>query len=97
MNETATTTGGTKAMSLLDATARVLSDADGPMRCKDIVDAVIACGLWAPGSGKTPDRTLCAAFQREIKKNGDASRFVKIRRGEFALRPKAENSDAKPE
>jgi len=92
MNEnTQGTDGGPKAMTLLDATASLLSTAPGPMRCKDIVEAVIARGLWSPGKGKTPDRTLCAALQREMKK-GEGSRFVKAGPGQFTL--KVAESDA---
>jgi len=72
-------------MTLLDAAARLLADADGPMRCREIVDAAIERGLWAPGKGKTPDRTLSAALQRELKK-GEASRFARVGPGQFSLR-----------
>ena len=87
MNDETTqgTTGGSRRMSLLDAAAQLLSSAGKPMRCKEIVDAVIAQGLWSPGTGKTPDRTLSAAFQRELKK-GETSRFVRAAPGQFALR-----------
>jgi len=87
MNDETTqgTTGGSRRMSLLDAAAQLLSTAGKPMRCREIVDAVIAQGLWSPGTGKTPDRTLSAAFQRELRK-GDGSRFVKVAAGQFALR-----------
>ena len=85
MDETTQGTTGGKRMSLLDAAAQLLSNAEKPMRCREIVDAVIAQGLWSPGEGKTPDRTLSAAFQRDGKK-GDASRFVKVAPGQFTLR-----------
>jgi len=77
--------GGQK-MSLLDAAAHILSLGTGEaMRCKDIVDQVVARGLWAPGEGKTPDRTLYAAILREIQKKGDKARFRKAERGKFTL------------
>ena len=82
------TAGGpdAKKMSLLDAAAHLLSLATGEaMRCKDIVDQVVARGLWAPGEGKTPDRTLYAAILREIQKKGDKARFRKAERGKFTL------------
>jgi len=94
MDETTQGTTGeaTNKMSLLDAAAQLLSDAGRPMRCKEIVDAVIARGLWSPGTGKTPDRTLSAAFQRELKK-GEASRFAKAGPGQFTIRgPQSENN-----
>jgi hypothetical protein len=80
------TTGRSEAkpMSLLNAAAEVLAIGDA-MRCQDIVNVAIARGLWTPGKGKTPANTLNAAIAREIKTKGDASRFVKVERGKFAL------------
>ena len=77
-------TGGT--MSLLDAAAHLLGQADEAMRCKDLVEQARQQGLWAPKrGGKTPDRTLYSAILREITTKGDASRFRKVERGHFAL------------
>ncbi len=77
-------TGGT--MSLLDAAAHLLGQADEGMRCKDLVEQARELGLWAPKrGGKTPDRTLYAAILREINTKGDASRFRKVERGHFTL------------
>ena len=54
-------TGG--SMSLLDAAAHLLGQADEAMRCKDLVDQARESGLWAPKrGGKTPARTLYAAI-----------------------------------
>ncbi|MBT5610098.1 MAG: hypothetical protein HOJ57_29425 [Lentisphaerae bacterium] len=80
-------TGGTGgSMSLLDAAAHLLGQADEAMRCKDLVDQARELGLWAPRrGGKTPDRTLYSAILREITTKGDASRFRKVERGHFAL------------
>ena len=82
---------GTKAMSLLDAAAHLLSlGTRDPMRCKDMVDLAIQRGLWAPrNGGKTPAATLHAAISREIKTKAEASRFVKAERGKFAMVGKA--------
>jgi hypothetical protein len=77
-------TGGT--MSLLDAAAHLLGQADEAMRCKDLVEQAGEQGLWAPKrGGKTPDRTLYSAILREINTKGDGSRFRKVERGHFAL------------
>jgi len=72
-----------KPMSLLDAAAQVLADADEPMNTREMVDAVTAKGLWKPGTGKTPHATLYSAILRETKHKGDESRFVKVERGRF--------------
>jgi len=72
-------------MSGLDAAAKVLADAGGPLNCKTIVERAIEKGLWKSG-GKTPSATVYAAIIREIAKKGDASRFSKTERGMFALK-----------
>ncbi len=69
----------------LDAAAQVLAKAKEPMRCKDIVDAMLGHGLWST-SGKTPHATIYASIIREIQNKGDASRFEKTDRGRFQIR-----------
>jgi hypothetical protein len=74
-------------LSALDAAATVLANADEPMGSKELVDRMLAKGLWQTG-GKTPANTLYAAILREINTKGDNSRFVKVERGKFALAAK---------
>jgi hypothetical protein len=45
-----------------------------------------AKGYWTSPKGKTPSATLYAALLRELKRKGDAARFVKTGPGQFALR-----------
>lgn len=71
-------------MSGLDAAAKVLAEAGGPLNCKAMVERAIEKGYWKTG-GKTPSATVYAAILREIRKNGDASRFVKVERGMFEI------------
>jgi hypothetical protein len=66
----------------LDAAHQVLTDAGQPMRCKDIVDTMLAKGLWTTG-GKTPAATIYAAILREIQTKGADARFRKTDRGLF--------------
>ena len=73
-----------KRVSLLDAAATVLAGAKTPMQAKAIVETVVKRSLWKPGAGKTPHATLYAAMTREIAAKGDASRFRKVDRGQFA-------------
>jgi len=78
---------GKKHLSALDAAAKVLTQAGTPMTCKQMMDAMVADGLWQPAQGgKTPANTLHAAIGLEIKKKGDAARFEKVGRGQFGLR-----------
>ena len=53
------------------------------MTCKDMVNEVIAAGLWAPGDGKTPHATLYSAILRDLK--SETPRFEKVDRGQFTL------------
>ena len=75
---------GAKHPSGLNAAAKVLGEADGPLGCKEIVERALAKGYWKT-NGKTPTATIYAAIIREIAAKGDASRFRKVERGKFAL------------
>ena len=68
----------------LDAAAQVLADAGEPLNTKDMVDRMLAKGLWSTG-GKTPAATIYAAILRECATKGDQSRFRKTERGKFEL------------
>jgi len=73
-----------KGMSGLDAAAKVLAEAGGPLGCKQMVERMLAKGLWKT-KGKTPAATIYAAIIREIGKRGSDSRFRKVDRGRFEL------------
>ncbi|MEX0654859.1 MAG: winged helix-turn-helix domain-containing protein [Phycisphaeraceae bacterium] len=70
--------------SLIDAAITVLRDAEGPLTCSQMIEAIFERKLWS-SSGKTPAATLYSAILREIQKKGDASRFAHVDRGQFAL------------
>ena len=72
-----------KTMSGIDAAAKVLEEADEPLRCKEIVERAFEAGYWA-SDGKTPDRTIYSAILREMKTKGEDARFEKVGRGLFA-------------
>jgi hypothetical protein len=74
-----------KKLSLIGAAAQVLGKSKEPMTCKDMVNEVIAAGLWTPGSGKTPHATLYSAILRDLK--SETPRFEKVDRGQFTLAP----------
>ncbi len=71
-------------MSGLDAAAKVLEEADEPLRCKEIAERALEAGYWA-SDGKTPHATIYASIIREIANKGEESRFEKVGRGKFAL------------
>ncbi len=72
--------------SALDAAAKVLGEAKGPLTTKEMIDAMATKGYWKSPGGKTPDRTLYSAILREIVTKGKEARFTKTERGKFALR-----------
>ena len=71
-------------LSGLDAAAKVLAEAGEPLRCKQIVETMLAKGYWTT-NGKTPAATIYAAILREIQTKGKEARFKKMDRGLFAL------------
>lgn len=77
-------------MSGIEAAYKILCESEKPMRCKELAEAAISGGLWAP-DGLTPEMTLSAAIQGEIKKKGDNSRFIRTAPGLFTVR-KAEGA-----
>ena len=77
-------TGERRRPSGLDAAAKVLAGAGGPLGCKDMVEQMLTKGLWKT-NGKTPAATIYAAIIREIATKGADSRFRKTARGKFAL------------
>jgi hypothetical protein len=77
----------TKKTSGLDAAVQVLTDAGQPMRCKDMVETMLAKGMWKT-DGKTPAATIYAAILREIQTKGGEARFKKTDRGLFTVNGK---------
>jgi len=73
-----------KPRSCLDAAAQVLKDKGEPMRCKDMIAAMLEQRLWH-SNAPTPHATLYSAILREIGTKGGESRFKKTERGHFAL------------
>ena len=69
-------------LSGLDAAAKVLADAGKPMNTKEMVEKMLADGLWKTG-GKTPAATIYAAILREVRAKGKDARFRKTDRGQF--------------
>ncbi len=79
----------TRGPSGLDVAAQMLKDAGTPLKCKEMVEQMLAKGLWQTG-GKTPAATIYAAIIREIAEKGKDARFTKTDRGMFAFNPGAE-------
>ena len=74
-------------LSALDAAERVLKENKKPMHAGELIDEMAAKKYWESPEGKTPTATLFAAMLREIAVKGDDSRFAKMDRGLFGLKP----------
>lgn len=75
-------------MSLLDAAAEVMGSDGKAWSCAEIVEAVLAKGIWKT-SGKTPAQTLYSALIRDIDGKGKDSRFCRgDQKGEFKVAAK---------
>jgi hypothetical protein len=72
-------------MSGIDAAYRVLVEQGRSMRAKEILQ-IATENQYCELHGFTPDATISAAMETEIKRKGDASRFVKIGKGLFIAR-----------
>jgi hypothetical protein len=70
--------------SLLNLAAKALAEAGQPLNCKEMVEKVLATGLWQT-EGKTPAATLYSAILREIATKGGQARFRKVERGKFEV------------
>ena len=75
----------TEKLTALDAAARVLAEIRKPMSCLELIAAMAAKDYWRSPSGKTPQATLYAAIQHEIKVKKNQARFQKAAPGRFAL------------
>jgi len=72
-------------LSGLDAAHKVLLESRRPMKVKEIAEIALRNG-YCKLNGATPEFTISAAMQREIKNAGNESRFIKAQRGLFAAR-----------
>jgi ribonuclease D len=74
-----------KRLSAIDAAAKVLAGSHEPLNAKQLIEAIVAQGLWSSPAGKTPHATLYSAILREIQAKGNEARFTKAERGKFAI------------
>jgi HB1, ASXL, restriction endonuclease HTH domain len=76
---------GPKKLSAIDAAAKVLTEAGGPMDCQTMIKTMAEKGYWSSPGGKTPAATLYSAILRELQTKGNDSRFKKTERGKFGV------------
>jgi hypothetical protein len=72
------------AMSGLDAAYKVLQEERRPMHAKEITQLAQERG-YCELRGRTPDATIAAAIEIEMKRKGNDSRFTKADKGLFTI------------
>lgn len=72
-------------MSGLDAAHKVLQEQGRPMRAKEILK-IATENQYCELHGLTPDATIAAAMETEIKRKGETARFAKFGKGLFIAR-----------
>jgi hypothetical protein len=75
---------GPRGESQIAGALKILAEAGQPLSCKEIVDRMIAGGIWST-KGATPANTLYSAILREINAKGETARFRKLEKGKFVL------------
>ena len=78
-----------KKRSALESAVQVLREEGRPMTCGELIATMAAKNYWTSPGGQTPASTLYAAILKEVTTKGAESRFVKVARGQFALREAA--------
>jgi hypothetical protein len=78
-----------KKRGALESAVQVLREEGRPMTCGELIATMAAKNYWTSPGGQTPASTLYAAILKEITTKGTESRFVKVARGQFALRDSA--------
>jgi hypothetical protein len=72
-------------MSGRDAAYKVLCETGESMNGRRICEMALDKGYWEP-LGATPEATMVSAIITEIKRKGDAARFIRTGRGLFAAK-----------
>lgn len=71
-----------KPLTMIQAAHKVLAESKTNMTCLEIVKAMKAQNLWQTKTGLTPQNTLNAAINRDIKKGNKL--FAKPEKGKYA-------------
>lgn len=75
----------TKELTWREAIDKVLGTTTNPLHYKDIAEKIIANG-FRTNLGATPAATVNAQISASIKHDGDASPYIRVAKGTFALR-----------
>ena len=72
-------------MSGRDAAYKVLCETRESMNGRQICEMALDLGYWEP-QGETPEATIVSAMLTEMKRKGDAARFIRTGKGLFAAK-----------
>ena len=72
-------------MSSRDAAFKVLCETGESMNGRQICEMALDKGYWEP-QGETPEATMVSSILTEMKRKGDAARFIRTGRGLFAAK-----------
>jgi len=72
-------------MSGRDAAYKVLCETRESMNGRQICEMALDKGYWEP-QGETPEATIVSAMLTEMKRKGDAARFIRTGKGLFAAK-----------
>jgi predicted NUDIX family phosphoesterase/dephospho-CoA kinase len=78
-----------KGMTTLEAIEIVLRESDRPLNAKEILREIRKRQLTEI-SGKTPDKTIRSRISVDIKRKGEASRFMQVDRGLYTITGRSE-------
>ena len=73
-------------MNVLEAAFKVLSESNEPLHSSELTQKMLDSKLWE-SRGITPWATVDARIAVDIKRNGAASRFMRVKPSTFALNP----------
>ncbi len=73
------------SLTFLQASERVLAEANEPLHYREIARRILAQGLVAT-AGRTPEATVNAQLATSIARQGATSTFVRVAQGVFGLR-----------
>ncbi len=79
-------------MTILEGAYKVLAKAEEPLNCRKIAERMLADG-WQT-RGKTLWDTVSARISVDIQEHGAQSRFVRTKRGYYAVNPGAPEADS---
>lgn len=82
-----------KELTWRDAIDRVLTESGAPLHYNEITERIIA-GRLRSSLGATPAATVSAQISASIKHEGEASPYVRVSKGTYALKPGAAHRQA---